>query len=262
MKITSPDKQIFANGITKIDVVNYYREIANHMLPYLQGRILSLVRCPQGTCKTCFYKKNPDNDEEYYHISTVEELTEQTQLNTIEFHTWGSQMKNKDKPDIMVFDLDPGPNVTLDSIRQGATDIRTVLKQLGLESFLKTSGNSGYHIVVPFNATLNWEVFKAFAKNVAELLENTHPALYTTNIRKNTRADKIFVDWLRNTKGATFIAPYSLRIKNPAVSAPISWNELYKIAPNEVTMEMALQRVKKKNPWSDFFEVKSKQFLN
>ena len=261
MKITSPDKIMFSTGITKLDIVNYYREIAKYMMPYIGGRILSLVRCPQGVEQPCFYKKNPDNNEQYYIINTVDELIEQVQLNTIEFHTWGTQINNLDCPDIMIFDIDPGPEVRIEAIRQAAKDIQVTLKALRLESFVKTSGNNGYHIVVPFSKTPSWEVFRDFAKNVADLLEAKHPEKYTTNIRKSARASKIFIDWLRNTKGATSVAPYSLRIKTPSISAPISWQELDKIAPNQITMATAIKRAKKKDLWHNFFEIKATQFL-
>ena len=175
-------------------------------------------------------------------------------MNSIEFHTWGSKIDNINHPDIMVFDLDPDETLSLKKIREGVKDLKSILDELKLKSFLKTSGGKGYHILVPIN-NVTWKNFRNIAKNIADLMEMKWPEKYTSNIRLKSRKNKIFIDWVRNTKGATSIAPYSLRIRpNAPVSMPISWNELDKIKPNEITLKKTLERIKLKDPWIDFFK--------
>ena len=151
-------------------------------------------------------------------------------------------------------DFDPDEKLPIEVLRKGVKDIKKILDNLNLRSFLKTSGGKGYHIVVPFKSGLTWTKFYKIAENVALLMESTYPDKYTTNIRKEKRKGKIFIDYLRNQKGATSVAPYSIRLKkNAPVSMPISWKDLDKIAPNEITMDKAIKLIKKKDPWKDFF---------
>ena len=181
------------------------------------------------------------------------------QLGTVEFHTWGSTVKNLNKADTIVFDLDPDIKIGLDKVRQGAKDLKNVLDELGLKSFVKTSGGKGYHVVVPLKESSPWEKVGEFAKKVAEFMEEKWPERYTTNIRKEKRKGKIFIDWVRNGRGATSVAPYSLRARTGAfVSAPISWKELDEFAPNGIDMEMMKQRIKKVDPWKGYFDVNQK----
>jgi bifunctional non-homologous end joining protein LigD len=177
-------------------------------------------------------------------------------MGTLEFHTWGSRVDELEKPDIMVFDLDPDEGMELAQVRQGVRDLKGILEELSLVSFLKTSGGKGYHVVVPLIPTVSWEVFHDFAKRIAEVMEGTWPQRYTSNIRKSKRTDKIFIDWIRNGRGATSIAPYSIRARAGAkVSMPIAWDELDTVAPNGVDMPGALLRTQKNDPWENFFAV-------
>lgn len=243
------------------------------MMPYLQNRVVSIKRCPQGTNQTCFFERNhhyehegiqpvkmkSDDDEQstYFSIDAVSGLLYLAQLNTIEFHIWGSKASTIDFPDIMVFDLDPDEKMSLDQVRQGVKDLKNILDKLSLTSFLKTSGGKGYHVVLPFTSKQSWDKFFAFAKNVALLMEQTFPDKYTTNIRKQSRKNKIFIDFLRNKKSATSVAPYSVRAKAKAtVSMPISWRELSTVAPDAITILEALERRKKADPWKAFFSTK------
>lgn len=261
VKISSPDKILFKDAnVTKLEVAEYYRKIAARMLPYLQNRRLALVVCPQGTDKDCFFKKNVGEGVVLPPINTMGELLSHVQNNSIEFHTWGSTIDEIDKPDVMVFDLDPDEGVGLDQVRQGVRHLKDILDELALKSFLKTSGNKGYHVAVPVKPSADWDAIGTFAKNIAILMEKKWPNLYTSNVRKINRKGKIFIDWIRNGKGATSVAPYSVRAKPGAgVSTPISWNELNKIAPNQVTIVEAITRLKKADPWQDFFQVMSNQ---
>ena len=270
IKISSPDKIIFKNPeIRKIDVIRYYERVSEYMLPYVGHRILSIVRCPKGVSQTCFYKKHPGpgtkgvvtipipkeegETEEYFYIENKSGLISEAQMGTLEFHTWGSRIEELEKPDMMVFDLDPDEGMDMERVRQGVRDIKSILSELSLISYLKTSGGKGYHVVVPLKPSVNWDTFHDFARGVAEVMEQKWPDHYTSNVRKAKRADKIFIDWIRNARGATSIAPYSLRARKGAkVSMPIFWDELDVIAPDGIDMENALLRIEGNDPWKDF----------
>lgn len=272
IKITNPDKIIYNNPkITKEDIIKYYQKVSTRMLPYLNNRIISTVRCPNGIKKDCFFKKHLETKstgikrinltnsngkkENYYYITSLEGLISEVQMNSIEFHIYGSTINNLDNPDVMVFDLDPDENLDLRKLRTGVKDLKSILDEFGLKSYLKTSGGKGYHVVIHFRNKISWEEFRKISQNIAKLMETKWPERYTSNIRKEKRKGKIFIDWIRNTKGATSVCPYSLRAKGkPSVSMPIRWNELDKIKPNEITLEYALKRLSRKDPWEDFFE--------
>jgi bifunctional non-homologous end joining protein LigD len=272
IRISSPDKVMFDEPeITKAEVVRYYAKIAERMLPYVSHRILSIVRCPKGICEPCFYKKHPGPDnkgivimpvmnnkgesDDYFYIDNEAGLLFEVQMGTLEFHTWGSRAEDIDRPDVMVFDLDPDAGMDLARVRQGVQDIKSLLDQLALPSYLKVSGGKGYHVVVPFQPSADWNAFYAFAKHIAEVMEQKWPDRYTSNIRKEKRKNKIFVDWMRNGRGATSIAPYSVRARKGAkVSMPITWEELDTVAPDGVGMADALMRIGGEDPWKGFFQ--------
>ena len=271
VKITNPDKVIFEDPkITKEDVVLYYSKVSQLMLPFVRHRVISIVRCPKGVSQTCFYKKHPDSGrkgitsipviigsgetEEYFYIEDTSGLIYEAQMGTLEFHIWGSSTDQLEKPDMMVFDLDPDEGMDISRIRQGVRDIRSILSELSLNSYLKTSGGKGYHVVVPLNPVVTWDVFYDFAKRVAEVMEKKWPDLYTSNSRKTKRTGKIFIDWIRNGRGATSVAPYSLRARKGAkVSMPIAWDELDTVAPDGINMADAVLRITGNDPWKDFF---------
>ena len=262
VKISSPDKIMFNDPqVTKEEVIQYYSNVSERMLPYVSQRILSIVRCPKGVSQACFYKKHPSPGskgiatiEDYFYIVNTSGLISEAQMGTLEFHTWGSRIEELEKPDIMVFDLDPDEGMDIDRVRKGVEDVKSILDELSLNSYLKTSGGKGYHVVVPLNPSVTWDTFRDFAKQVAEVMEHKWPDRYTSNVRKANRKDKIFIDWIRNTRGATSIAPYSLRARKGAkVSMPIAWDELYSIEPDGINMEDALLRIDKNDPWGDFY---------
>ncbi len=270
VRITNPDKVIFDNPtVTKADIIRYYAAVSQRMLPYVSRRILSIVRCPKGVTQTCFYKKHPGpgskgivtvpipnsegETEEYFYIENVAGLVSEAQMGTLEFHTWGSRVDDLERPDIMVFDLDPDEGMELDTVRQGVRDIKGILAELSLHAYLKTSGGKGYHVVVPLQPALSWDEFHDFARRVAEVMEMKWPDRYTSNVRKAKRTNKIFIDWMRNGRGATSIAPYSIRARQGAwVSMPITWEELDTVAPNGIGMADALARIDR-DPWAGFF---------
>lgn len=269
VRLTSPEKEMF-KGISKEDVAQYYEKIAPKMLPFIQERLLSLVRCPDGVSGDCFYQKHAMDNFVHLKEKTIQEkegdnpaiylkdsdgLLEAVQYGTLEFHTWGSPMKTMEKPDWLVFDLDPDEGMDIGNVRQGVRDLKSILDELGLEAFLKTSGGKGYHVVVPITPTVTWDKAKEFSKNVAQVMEQKWPKKYTSNVRKEKRKGKIFIDWMRNGRGSTSVSPYSLRAKETAtVSAPIAWDELSTVEPADYTMDKMLRR--RKDPWADFFSVK------
>jgi len=273
IKITNPEKVIYKSPkITKKDLIEYYKKIQIRMMPYLENRLISSIRCPNGIEKEKFFKKHFESSnkhlgkkiiknengkkEDYYYIKNPAGLIYEIQMNGYEIHIWGSKVNKLNKPDILVFDLDPDENLNLKKVREGVKDLKSVLDELHLTSFLKTSGGKGYHIVIPIQSIKTFEEGKDFTKNIAKIMEMKWPEKYTSNVRIENRQGKIFIDWIRNTKGATSVAPYSIRIKKKlSISMPIRWNELDKIKPNEITIEMALKRLKRKDPWENFWNI-------
>lgn len=230
IKITNPDKIIFPKKkITKQEIVDYYQLISKRMMPFLENRLISVVRAPNSINKEQFFMKHLnsdskhigkkqikdkkiDNKEDYYFIKNQTGLLQEIQMNSYEFHIWGSKQNSINKPDILVFDLDPDKGLTINKIRQGVKDLKSILDELKLKSYLKTSGGKGYHVFIPLK-TSSWKKTEKIAKNISEIMVNRWPNKYTTNIRKDARKKKIFIDYLRNQKGATSVCPYSLRLK-------------------------------------------------
>ena len=267
--ITNPNKIVYPKQkIKKIDVINYYIEVGEFMMPFVENRLISVIRCHDTIEGECFFKKHPTQDknmvkikkvkgEEYFYINEISELVYQAQMGTIEFHTWASDVKNFSKPNVMVFDLDPDEKLELKKLRDAVTKTKSVLDELGLTSFLKTSGGKGYHIVVPFCQSKSWQSFYDFSKQVALILENKWKNIFTTNIKKSERKGKIFVDYLRNNRGSTCVAPYSLRVRAGApISFPIAWEDLDKISPNEINLKNYKKYLN--NSWEKFFKINQK----
>lgn len=265
INLTNPDKIIFNNPkITKEEIFNYYKLVACRMIPLIKNRLISTVRSPSGIKNGCFYKKHMENldnylgckkikGENYYYIKDILGLLSEVQMNSYEFHIWGSLVNDLNYPDILVFDLDPDEHLSLTKLRRGVKDLKKILDEYNLKSYLKTSGGKGYHIIVPVKG-INWKEARIITKNIAKLMEVKWPEKYTSNIKKSKRKGKIFIDWERNIKGSTSVAPYSLRLKRkPRVSMPIKWNELDNVKPDDITMDEAIKRLKNKNPWEDLF---------
>lgn len=270
IELTNPDKVIFKNPkVTKKDIFNYYEKVAERMLPYVENRLISTIRLPDGVGGTLFYKKhfenvgnylgvkklkgNYDARNDYYYIKDINGIMQEVQMNSYEFHIWGSKVDDVNHADILVFDLDPDENLSLSKLREGVKDLKKILDDYNLESFLKTSGGKGYHIVVPLRNKTTWKNARSIARNIAKLMEATWPDKYTSNMKKSKRKGKIFIDWVRNIKGATSVAPYSIRLRKKAtISMPIKWSELDKIKPNEITIDKAIKRLKNIDPWEKF----------
>ncbi|MHB0958532.1 MAG: DNA ligase D [Pirellulaceae bacterium] len=244
IRLSHPDKILYPeDGISKLDLAHYYEQVASWMLPHVENRLLSLVRCPAGRGHKCFFQKHPGEGapEQLRRFEVVEKkktrehaavddlpgLISLVQMGVLEIHVWGSRADNIEKPDRLVFDLDPGPSVEWPRVVTAAKEVRGLLEELGLVSFLKTTGGKGLHVVVPIRRRTSWEDAKAFCRAVADFLVATAPNRYIATMSKAARSGKIFVDYLRNDRGATSIAPFSTRARPGAtVSVPLSWEEL------------------------------------
>lgn len=273
VRISSPDKLMFpADTITKAEVAAYYDNVAALMLPHLRSRPVSLFRTPDGIDGEGFFMKHynaqmpevqpieiEENDGDkvtYMSIKSKADLLGAVQMSAIEFHVWGSRVKKLEQPDMLVFDLDPDEGLTLEILRGGVKDLHGLIEELHLEAFLKTSGGKGYHIVVPLTPKAGWEQARDFARNIAEVMAQKWPRKYTANMRKAERKGRIYIDWVRNGRGSTSVAPYSLRARPTApVSCPIDWDDLGKIAPADVTLK-TLELHLKHDPWAGYFDVK------
>lgn len=272
--LSHPDKLMFTDGGTKQQLADYYRHIEPWVLPHMIDRPLTLVRCPGGAGKSCFFQRHmhdalpdsihtidvslPDAEEPpYLWINSIEGLIALVQIDTLEIHTWGSNVNNVNLPDRVIFDLDPAPGVAWERIAEAALLIRNRLDDLGLTSFLKVTGGKGLHIVIPIKPELGWNEIKNFSRRLAQEFADNDPASFTAKISKTLRTGKIFIDYLRNSRGATAVAAYSTRAKPDAtVSVPIGWEELVidKIMPNQFTIFNLTARLQslKRDPWADY----------
>lgn len=265
IKISNCDRIVYDRPkITKLEVAKYYKEISKKIMPYIQNRPISVIRCHNGIKGEKFFKKHPAEFEDverikigknqpYFYLTNTKQLIYQVQMGSLEFHTWASNVNNISSPDIMVFDLDPDEKMPLKTLQEGVLKLKDILDELNLTSFLKTSGGKGYHVAIPFKNIINYKKFNDFASKIAIFLENTSN-LFTTNIRKENRKGKIFVDVLRNKKGATCVCPYSLRAReNAPISMPIAWKDLQDIKPNEVNINNYKDYLNKS--WNNFFKI-------
>lgn len=277
-KLTHPDKILFPNTqTTKLDLANYYLSIQKLILPHIINRPLSFVRCPQGQNNKCFYQKHlteiennhlykidikeSNTTRSYTYIKDIEGLLALVQLNILEIHCWNCNVKNVDCPDRIIFDLDPAPEVPWPKVVKAAFFIRDQLDSLQLKSFVKTTGGKGLHIVVPIQPKYIWDAIKDFAGTFVHFLVDKKPSEFVGTMSKEKRKGKIFIDYFRNNRGATSIAPYSTRTKDkPTVATPLSWDELTsRIKPDQFTISNFQSRLKK-DPWKDL--PSTKQSLN
>jgi bifunctional non-homologous end joining protein LigD len=244
VRLTHPDRVLYpVQGITKRDLAHYYESIADWILPHLEGRPLTLVRCPEGAEKECFYMKHSGvwappalrrvfikektKQGEYLVVDDLAGLIGLVQMGILEIHTWNSTAEKLEQPDRVVFDLDPGPGVAWAQVIASARQVRDRLRELGLTSFVKNSGSKGLHVVVPFSPGTTWEEGYTFASAVAESLARDDPRAYVASMSKAERKGKIFIDYLRNNRGNTSVAAYSTRVHPGApVSTPLDWDEL------------------------------------
>lgn len=270
--ISHPDRVVYPElGITKGEVAAYYREIAPWLLAELAGRPVSVVRCPGGIGRKCFFQKHntqdwgehvhavpireSDGEAEYLSIDDAQGLLELVQMNVIEFHPWGARAADPERADRVVFDLDPHPSVAWTRVRKAAREVRARLESIGLASFLRTSGGKGLHVVVPLRPAAPWKAVRDFAQAVAQAMAELHPGEFVSVMGESRRKDRIFVDWLRNGRGATSVTCYSLRSRPQAgVAMPIPWDALGRLAGADAfTIRNALAHVRRRkvDPWAD-----------
>lgn len=245
VRISSADRVVYPKaGLTKGDVARHYETVAERMLTYAADRPLSLLRCPDGVSGECFFQKHagkgfPDavkalpieekdgGTEDYMYVTDAKGLLGAAQMGTLEFHIWGSARDRIERPDRMVFDLDPDEGLDFGDVKAAAVELREALMACGLDSAPMVTGGKGVHIIVPLRRVAEWDTVKFFARTFSTILAERHPERYIATMSKAKRKGRIFIDWLRNERGATAIAPYSLRAREGAgVAVPVSWDEL------------------------------------
>ncbi|MEX2177019.1 MAG: DNA ligase D [Pirellulaceae bacterium] len=281
IRLTHPERVLFPDiGRTKLDLANYYTRVADWILPHLADRPLSMLRCPKGEGEKCFFQKHAaagtpaelrridvavtagvekDGLAEYLIADDLPGLLALAQMSILEIHPWGSRGDRLEQPDRLIFDLDPGADVAWTRVIAAARLVRETLDQLHLQSFVKTTGGKGLHVVVPLEPRRHaWPAAKHFAQAVARHLAEQQPERYTVSMSKAARRGKIFIDYLRNDRGATAVAPYSTRAKPGApVSTPLAWDELSpKLKSDHFRLDTLPRRLESlaSDPWTGFFE--------
>jgi bifunctional non-homologous end joining protein LigD len=275
--LTHPDRILWEDrGVTKQGLAEFYEEIADWILPHMINRPLALVRCPSGATKGCFFQKHSwaglsdfilrdtvrdeAGEEEVLLVKDISGVVALVQAGVLEIHPWGATIDDVERPDRITMDLDPGEGVDWPGVIAGAREVRQRLDTLGLESFVKTTGGKGLHVVVPLTPKAGWEDVKAFARELAESMEADSPQRYISKATKKARSGLIYVDYLRNGRGATAIAAYSTRARPGApVSVPLAWDELSPaIKPNHFTVENLPARLERmrKDPWAALSKIR------
>jgi bifunctional non-homologous end joining protein LigD len=273
VKLTHPDRIYWPDqGVTKEGLADYYTEVWRHIAPFIVGRPLALLRCPTGITGEQFFQKHAwkginknittvvdpaDKDgEPLIAINDLDGLIGLVQAAVLEIHPWGSMIGDLERPDMIIMDLDPGPDVGWEAILSAAADVRARLKQAGLEPFVKTSGGKGLHVCAPLKPKAEWPDIKTFTKGLADAMASDSPDKYVSTITKSKRQGKILIDYLRNQRGQTAVAPYSTRARNgAAVSMPLSWDELGpEIRADYFTVLNAPTRLAslRTDPWAEF----------
>lgn len=278
-QLTHPKKILYAKEkITKTDIAHYYSEVSKLIFPYVKDRPLSLVRCPNGAGKKCFYQKHPGKMDfggnfqsftvkekskmrTYLSLISKDGLNQLVQMNAFEIHAWNCHYNKIMNPDQIVMDFDPDLSVSFKQVVKVAFELKKMLDKLKLKSFVKVTGLKGIHIHIPISPIYSWEEIKAFSKALADELASRNPKIIAT-MSKEKRKGKIFVDYFRNLFGATAVVPYSLRVgKMSSVAIPVSWSELSKIkSADQFTLNKALLKIKKRkiDPWKDYLSLKQK----
>jgi len=275
VRLTHPDRVLYPDqGITKLDLARYYAAVRDWALPHLARRPLSLVRCPEGQGKECFYQKHatsavpdvvgrveiPTGAGTYTYVEDLPGLVAMVQMGVLEIHPWGSTVDKLETPDRITFDFDPDIGLPWERVTAAAIDMREALLGIGLQSFAKTTGGKGLHVVVPLAPKLGWDDVKAFTKWVADRFVAEYPERFTANMAKRARTGRIFIDYLRNGRGATAIGAYSARSRPGApVSVPLSWEEIEAgVTPDGFTVATVPERLAKlsSDPWAEMAKLR------
>jgi bifunctional non-homologous end joining protein LigD len=276
VRLTSPDKILYPEqGITKGELAAYYQAIAPWMLPHVARRPVTMVRCPVGHEKKCFYQRHagsgvlpqlkavtvPGFDDPYLYIDDVAGLIAMVQMGTLEIHPWGVTLDVLDKPDRVIFDLDPDESLTFADVIAAALEVRQRLADLSLTSFVKTTGGKGLHVVLPIDPVTPWPQVKAWSKKLSGEMAADAPDRYLLRISKAERVGRIFIDYLRNDPTSTAVAPYSTRSRPGApVAMPVDWAELKTgLDPKAFTICTAPERARTVvDPWAEIGIVKQR----
>lgn len=270
--ISHPEREIFPGmGITKEGLAEYYRAVADWILPEITDRPLSLLRCPTGTGGQCFFQKHftsgmksvdriaireKSGTADYLVVHSVRDLVEMIQEGVIEIHPWSARADNPDKPDRMIFDLDPAPDVAFERVIEAALAMRDLLAEFGLDAFAKTTGGKGLHVVVPLRRGIGWKELKSFTRAVAETFAHVDAARFTTTPLKQARTGKIFIDYLRNDRGSTAVAGYCVRARAGArVAMPLAWNEVRRgLDPSKYSVATVPRFLRaRRDPWRELY---------
>ncbi|HEX4310819.1 MAG TPA: DNA ligase D [Acidobacteriaceae bacterium] len=271
VSLSHPDKILDEEShLTKLQLAEYYDAVADHMLPHIAERPLSIVRCPEGSGKPCFFQKHigmgmpagvdsvlvkakkGSGPEKYLTLATREGLVGLAQMGVLELHPWGSSNKTLEQPDRIIIDLDPDEKLPWQTLVASANEVRDLMKHLGLETFVKSTGGKGIHVVAPIEPQHEWPEIKEFAHHFVLMMERANPKLYLTKMTKAARTGRIFLDYLRNERGATAVAPYSPRARAGArVAMPLTWKELEGTNPKQFAVANFDEwKVRlKKDPW-------------
>ncbi len=273
VKLSNPDRVMYpGQGVTKADLARYYESVSEAQLRWLAGRPLSLVRCPEGARKECFYQKHPgtsfaasvprleiqekDGTGEYLMVRDTGDVVALVQAGVLEIHAWGSVAGNLERPDLLVFDLDPGAGVSFDELKEHARRLRALLEEHGLVPFLRTTGGKGLHLVVPIEPDVSWDDAKEVSRSLATELAARDPGRLTVVMSKRKRKGRVFIDYLRNGRGATAITNWSTRSRPGApVAVPLRWTELGRLASSDAyDIDSARRRLRslKKDAWDGF----------
>lgn len=272
VRLTSPEKVLYPEAaITKLELAAYYQYVSGWMLPHLLNRPIVLVRCPDGHHHECFYQKHPaagtpnnlrqipirekKETKKYLIVDNENGLISLAQIAALEIHAWGSRADKLDYPDRLIFDLDPDPKLAWGIVVESALQVRLLLQELGLKSFVKTTGGKGLHLVIPIDRRHDWKEAKVFCRQVAELIVRFDPAHFTANMSMTQRTGKIYIDYVRNGRGATAIIPYSPRMRSGApISVPLDWDELNdQLRSDHFTIRNIANRLDnlKRDPWRE-----------
>jgi bifunctional non-homologous end joining protein LigD len=270
--ITHPERPVWPDeGVTKADLARYYETVGRWLLPHVEGRPLSLVRCPEGAAKQCFFQRHMGPERppgvrsfattragetrHYLYVDTLAAVVQLVQRGVVELHTWGSRYPPAGRPDRITIDLDPDPALPWAQVAESARLVRSLARELGLKAFLKTTGGKGLHVVMPI-AAHDWDEVKSFARSMAETLARAMPDRFTATVAKRARTGKVFVDYLRNGEAASAVAAFSARARPGApVSMPIAWTELAEDVRDgrfSVRTVPALLERRRADPWADY----------
>lgn len=277
VRLSSPAKVLYPDqGITKAELADYYVAVADWMLPHVAFRPVTMVRCPTGSEKKCFFQRHaasgvlpqlreiavPGFDEPYLYIEDVSGLVAMVQMGTLEIHPWGVRIERPDRPDRIIFDLDPAEGLDFADVVRAALEVRERLEVLGLQSFVKTTGGKGLHVVLPIEPVHPWPDAKAFAKRFSEAMAADSPDRYLTRSAKAERVGRIFIDYLRNDPTSTAVGPYSTRSRPGApVATPLAWAEVGEnLDPSRFTVATVPGRLAalRRDPWAEIDAIRQR----